>query len=180
MSWNNNGGGFGGGGRGGGRGGYGGGHNNDGQRSRLGPASKSNFTEGSWLCKFLFSDKVTGAVIGKGGTKINQIRDACASKVKWDGDNFPERIMTILSPSKEQVVQAINMSLEFIHEDFGSEQRGRRPPMVLHPNQRRLHFGEEDYQICFIESGFGALFVGLVPVVLTPLAPVPKPLSYPL
>ena len=65
-----------------------------------------------------------------------------------DGDNFPERVVTVAGPDVNAIVGIMSDIIDNIVADFAHEPLDKRPPRVMGKGVRR--FKDEDFQICLL------------------------------
>ncbi|KDN40006.1 hypothetical protein K437DRAFT_270085 [Tilletiaria anomala UBC 951] len=74
---------------------------------------------GSQTQQIYIPNDLVGSVIGKGGTKINEIRQASATHIKiMDDTNAPERLVTITGPPAN-----IQLAVNLLHQRVEDERR---------------------------------------------------------
>lgn len=102
-----------------------------------------------FIQRFMLSARAVGSIIGRGGAKAKAIRNAVPdAKINIDGDNYPERIVTVTATSKDQVVQVSEHMCNNIWADFENEPQAKRPPRIMGKGQQRCT--DEAIQVCLL------------------------------
>jgi len=101
--------------------------------------------------RFMLSARAVGSIIGRGGAKAKAIRAAVPdAKINIDGDNYPERIVTVTATRRESVVEVSRLMCNNIWDDFEHEPQSKRPPRIMGKGQARCT--EEAIQLCMLVS----------------------------
>jgi len=110
---------------------------------------ENSFQDGNWSQRFMVSAKVIGSVIGKGGHRAKALRQQNPDcRLNIEGDQCPERVITISGPTKENICGLINDIAHNIWEDFSRAPKHARPPIVFGRGQRSRN--DDEIQICML------------------------------
>jgi len=97
----------------------------------------------------MLSARAIGSIIGKGGERAKLIRaNHLDCRCNIDGDNCPERIITVTAPSVDLVVSIVGQICDNIFDDFGKEPQNKRPPRIMGRGQKRC--ADNEIQLCMI------------------------------
>lgn len=97
----------------------------------------------------MVSAKVIGSVIGKSGHRAKALRQQNPEcRLNIEGDQCPERVITISGPTKETICGLINDIAHNIWEDFSRAPKHAGPPIVFGRGQRSRN--DDEIQICML------------------------------
>lgn len=83
----------------------------------LSPGMKRMRSSDKFEVRLLIPSKAAGSIIGKGGSKIQQLRSENNSNVRVPDSPGPERVMTIQSEDSATAIKVIEQALPFMSEE---------------------------------------------------------------
>lgn len=123
-----------------------------------GIAGNNSYREGHYIQRFLLPARSSGSVIGRSGTKAKAIRAQFPDcKLNIDGDNYPERVVTIAAPSTDRIAAVLSAICQNLIDDFGNEPLDKRPPRVQGGRGSRNQFKDGDFQLCLLIAEHDAI-----------------------
>lgn len=105
--------------------------------------------------RILVPARAIGCIIGKAGSRLNELKERTDAQIIIKGNVEPERLVTVIGDA-DTVARAIEVIAEFMITDFGSAsenyKNGQKLPKILGNGQKPSKDIKNDAQICLLYS----------------------------